>query len=161
MDAAVEWICGHMEDADLNDPILIHPIHPIDAPQVGPCGGGGKGGGEAHGAAESVVKLIAMASHQKQADEALKACQGNLDVRDCGNAVVEDGAEVGVAEYKAQYRLKGLVSHVGRSTSCGHYVCHIKKDDRWTIFNDRVVALSEQPPFGLGYIYLYESEGLT
>lgn len=30
---------------------------------------------------------------------------------------------------------------------------------RWTIFNDRKVALSEDPPFDLGYIYFYESVG--
>ena len=31
--------------------------------------------------------------------------------------------------------------------------------DKWTIFNDRKVAVSEEPPFELGYIYLYESTG--
>lgn len=45
---------------------------------------------------------------------------------------------------------------MGTSTACGHYVCHILKDDRWVIFNDEKVAKSEKPPKDLGYIYLYE-----
>eukprot|EP00966_Prymnesium_polylepis_P256226 5918409-Prymnesium_polylepis.2 len=26
---------------------------------------------------------------------------------------------------------------MGANTSCGHYVCHIKKDGKWALFNDR------------------------
>jgi hypothetical protein len=36
---------------------------------------------------------------------------------------------------------------------------HSQCPDKWTIFNDRKVAVSEEPPFDLGYIYLYESIG--
>ena len=53
------------------------------------------------------------------------------------------------------YELAAFVSHMGTSTDVGHYVCHIKKDGRWVIFNDERVALSEQPPLELGYLYLY------
>jgi len=28
---------------------------------------------------------------------------------------------------RRSYRLFGLISHVGTSTACGHYVCHVKK----------------------------------
>jgi ubiquitin carboxyl-terminal hydrolase 5/13 len=45
---------------------------------------------------------------------------------------------------------------MGTSTQCGHYVCHILKDGRWTIFNDENVALSENPPKDLAYIYFYQ-----
>lgn len=54
------------------------------------------------------------------------------------------------------YQLKAFISHMGPSTMCGHYVCHIKKDERWYIFNDNKVALSEIPPKELGYLYFYE-----
>lgn len=54
------------------------------------------------------------------------------------------------------YQLKAFISHMGSSTACGHYVCHIKKDERWYIFNDNKVALSETPPKELGYLYFYE-----
>ncbi|XP_078482963.1 ubiquitin carboxyl-terminal hydrolase 5 [Ciona intestinalis] len=54
------------------------------------------------------------------------------------------------------YELFAFISHMGSSTMCGHYVCHIKKDGRWVIFNDEKVAESEQPPKDLGYIYFYK-----
>nr|CAG4638254.1 EOG090X0181 [Cyclestheria hislopi] len=53
------------------------------------------------------------------------------------------------------YELAAFISHMGTSTNVGHYVCHIKKDDRWVIFNDEKVALSENPPMELGYLYMY------
>ena len=55
----------------------------------------------------------------------------------------------------AEYELLGIASHMGTSTMCGHYVCHIKKEGRWVIFNDSKVAVSEQPPRDLGYLYLF------
>jgi ubiquitin carboxyl-terminal hydrolase 5/13 len=56
---------------------------------------------------------------------------------------------------------------MGSSTASGHYVCHIRKSPeggmdkrdgrgRWYIFNDAKVALSEEPPLDMGYIYLYK-----
>lgn len=57
------------------------------------------------------------------------------------------------------YELTAFVSHMGTSTSVGHYVCHIKKEGRWVIFNDEKVAISENPPFELGYLYLFRRLG--
>ena len=54
------------------------------------------------------------------------------------------------------YQLKAFISHMGQSTMCGHYVCHIKKDERWYIYNDDKVAVSENPPKEFGYLYFYE-----
>ena len=54
-----------------------------------------------------------------------------------------------------EYELVAFVSHMGTSTMCGHYVCHIKKDGQWVIFNDEKVALSEAPPKEHAYLYLY------
>jgi ubiquitin carboxyl-terminal hydrolase 5/13 len=45
---------------------------------------------------------------------------------------------------------------MGSNTACGHYVCHIKKDGRWVLFNDEKVALSEKPPMDLGYMYFFK-----
>jgi ubiquitin carboxyl-terminal hydrolase 5/13 len=53
------------------------------------------------------------------------------------------------------YELAAFISHMGTSTNVGHYVCHIKRDGRWVIYNDEKVAVSENPPFELGYLYLY------
>lgn len=49
----------------------------------------------------------------------------------------------------------GFVSHMGSNTQCGHYVCHMKKEGKWYIYNDEKVAESERPPLGLGYLYMY------
>lgn len=54
------------------------------------------------------------------------------------------------------YRLIGIVSHIGTSTQCGHYVAHIFKDGRWVIFNDAKVGASVNPPKDMGYLYFFE-----
>lgn len=54
------------------------------------------------------------------------------------------------------YKLVAFISHMGTSTQVGHYVCHILKEDRWVIFNDSKVAISQNPPKDLGYLYLYK-----
>jgi ubiquitin carboxyl-terminal hydrolase 5/13 len=56
----------------------------------------------------------------------------------------------------AGYRLFGIVSHMGTSTHCGHYVAHILKDGRWAIFNDSKVAVSVNLPKDMGYLYFFE-----
>ena len=56
----------------------------------------------------------------------------------------------------SEYKLVAFISHMGTSTMVGHYVCHILKDNRWVIFNDEKVALSEHPPMDLAYLYLYK-----
>ena len=30
----------------------------------------------------------------------------------------------------------GFISHMGPNTGSGHYVCHIRKEGQWLIFND-------------------------
>ncbi len=57
-----------------------------------------------------------------------------------------------------KYRLMAFISHIGNHPSSGHYVAHILKDGRWIIFNDEHVALSENPPKDLAYLYLYKRE---
>lgn len=40
-----------------------------------------------------------------------------------------------------------IISHIGRNTDHGHYVCHIKKDNHWAFFNDEKVAPSRAISF--------------
>lgn len=40
-----------------------------------------------------------------------------------------------------------IISHIGRNTDHGHYVCHIKKDNHWAFFNDEKVAPSPAMSF--------------
>lgn len=55
-----------------------------------------------------------------------------------------------------EYKLVAFISHMGSSSQVGHYVCHILKNDKWVIFNDSKVAISQNPPKELGYLYLYQ-----
>ncbi|XP_015787617.1 ubiquitin carboxyl-terminal hydrolase 5 [Tetranychus urticae] len=55
-----------------------------------------------------------------------------------------------------KYKLIAIISHMGTSPMCGHYVSHILKDGHWVIFNDNKVAISQNLPKDLGYLYLYE-----
>jgi len=48
----------------------------------------------------------------------------------------------------------GFITHLGTSVFAGHYVCHIKKDQKWIYFNDAKVAETPEPPFGKGFIYV-------
>ena len=74
------------------------------------------------------------------------------------HAGAESGGSSQLQGGKGKYRLTGFVSHMGANTACGHYVCHLNKDGRWAIFNDEKVAVSENPPRELGYLYLFRRE---
>ena len=64
------------------------------------------------------------------------------------SAPLEDGC--------GQYVMIGMISHIGKHTGSGHYVAHLKRGDKWVIFNDEKVALSESPPFQHAYMYLFQ-----
>lgn len=46
---------------------------------------------------------------------------------------------------------------MGSSSQVGHYVCHIQCNGKWVIFNDGKVAVSQNPPKELAYLYMYEA----
>ncbi|KAI6181467.1 Ubiquitin carboxyl-terminal hydrolase [Aphelenchoides besseyi] len=54
------------------------------------------------------------------------------------------------------YQLRGFITHMGNSPHSGHYVAHLKRNGKWYLYNDEKVAVSQNPPKSLGYIYLYE-----
>ncbi|ETO24127.1 hypothetical protein RFI_13031 [Reticulomyxa filosa] len=58
----------------------------------------------------------------------------------------------------AKYKMFAFISHLGKATSHGHYVVHIKKGSQWYIFNDNYVAKSQEPPFSHGYLYFFERD---
>uniref|UniRef100_A0A8C4QUX2 ubiquitinyl hydrolase 1 n=1 Tax=Eptatretus burgeri TaxID=7764 RepID=A0A8C4QUX2_EPTBU len=61
-----------------------------------------------------------------------------------------------VSDGPGRYRLFAFISHMGPSAKCGHYVCHVRKEGRWVIYNDEKVSISEKPPKDLGYLYFYK-----
>ncbi|RLN69355.1 hypothetical protein BBJ29_000222 [Phytophthora kernoviae] len=144
-EAALEWIFSHMEDSDFNDP-------PAPAPQSQ----------DQSVNTEHVSNLMAMgfaeahANHMDDLDGAVAQCESEANAMAVGAAGGKGPSSQrldidGVGEYS----LVGFVSHVGKNTNSGHYVCHMKKDGQWIIFNDDKVAVSEEPPLGAGYLYLF------
>ncbi|EDO49878.1 predicted protein, partial [Nematostella vectensis] len=152
-EAAMNWVLEHMADPDFTAPLRL--------------AGASKGAQAAAVNEEAVSMIISMGFTRDQAIKALKATDNNLEraadwifshAHELDAMDVDMNEETG-PQYKdgsGRYRLVAFVSHMGTSTMCGHYVCHILKDGRWVIFNDRKVALSECPPRELGYLYLYQ-----
>ena len=126
-----------------------------------------------------VENLINMGFEKKKAIAALKLCNGNVN-----NAVEalfsnpnlgEDDNDVNMEEKKEEkmdlvddknindgngslYNLYGYITHLGKNTDHGHYVCHIRQEgNKWTYFNDSKVTLWEEPPIKKGYIYFYRN----
>eukprot|EP00180_Rhodochaete_pulchella_P002060 Plantae.Rhodophyta-Rhodochaete_pulchella.ctg3104.p2 GENE.Plantae.Rhodophyta-Rhodochaete_pulchella.ctg3104~~Plantae.Rhodophyta-Rhodochaete_pulchella.ctg3104.p2 ORF type:complete len:363 (-),score=64.39 Plantae.Rhodophyta-Rhodochaete_pulchella.ctg3104:843-1931(-) len=156
-EASMEWVFAHMNDADFNDPLPAPKAKDVFVP-----------------AADSLSMLSSMGFSERHATGALKACDGNLEraadwlfsrTDNLDSAVDEVLDDTKKQENTAtsshfedgpsQYELVGFASHMGSNTACGHYVAHLKKDGRWILFNDGKVAVSQEPPLDLGYLYLF------
>merc|ERR1712002_820495 len=87
-------------------------------------------------------------------DDLMTTAAANSDDNAKGES--SSGSNSNVIDGPGKYELMSFVSHMGASTMCGHYVCHIKKENRWVIYNDEKVAESVDPPKDLGYIYFYK-----
>ena len=174
-EVAMEWVFAHMEDSDFND-----PLPPPGAADAAAGGGGGGGGGEPD--PEKVSSLVGMGFTPEQAAGALAATSGSLeraadwlfshmdDLDSAVAAALSGGGGGGVGgggggaaapasednDGGGAYDLLGFISHMGANTSCGHYVCHIKKEGRWALYNDRKVAASENTPLEHGYMYVFK-----
>lgn len=100
------------------------------------------------GAAERAADwLFSHMDDLERAIASLPTSSGNQAVAK-PKVVAEDG--------DGKYQLCGMISHIGKNTGSGHYVCHLLKDDKWVIFNDEKVAISSKPPFPHAYVYLYQ-----
>jgi len=63
--------------------------------------------------------------------------------------------EVEAGPINPRYELHAVVVHLGKSVHSGHYVCYIKKEGRWVLFNDSRVCQTDEPVLEKGYIYLF------
>ncbi|CAK1551270.1 unnamed protein product [Leptosia nina] len=156
MEAASEWLMEHMTDWDFANKFEPPGSKPADACAVAvdPA---------------SVEQITGMGFTPSQAAKALQATGGDvgraldwifsraeqLDVDEEPAPAAQDRS-LGCRDGSEKYKLVAFISHMGTSTMVGHYVCHILHEGRWVIFNDNKVALSENPPKDLGYLYLYE-----
>ena len=164
-EVCMEWIFQHMEDANFNDPIIQESRAEAVATK-------------AHNP-ESIVMLQSMGFTERQCGAALDACGGSVeraadwlfshaDDLDAaiaeaegrkGGSAEEGGASVGGSKCEdgpGQYRLAGILSHIGKNTGAGHYVAHVCRGNKWYIMNDEKVAVSEKPPLDLAYMCLFE-----
>ncbi|KDO30848.1 hypothetical protein SPRG_04749 [Saprolegnia parasitica CBS 223.65] len=147
-EAAMEWIFAHMDDANFNSPPTPKASSATSAP--------------------STENLVAMGFTPAQAACALHHAKNDADRAAEWLFSHMDDLEMHVQAFEStqsnpmestncdEYELLGFVSHMGPNTHSGHYVAHIKKDGQWVFFNDAKVAVSDTPPFGAGFIYLFE-----
>ncbi|BES96659.1 ubiquitin carboxyl-terminal hydrolase [Nesidiocoris tenuis] len=160
IEQASNWAMEHITDPDFSDPFVPPGTESAPKPEVtiDP---------------ESIAMLASMGFTEAQATKALKATNNNLeraaDWIFCHADELDqevqpmdtssnDSPPVTSEKFRdgnPVYRLMGFITHMGPSSSVGHYVCHILKSGSWTIFNDEKVASSENPPKNLGYLYLY------
>ncbi|XP_060519311.1 ubiquitin carboxyl-terminal hydrolase 5 [Cylas formicarius] len=149
LEAATAWIMEHITDSDFSDP-FVPP-----GTETGPSSFTPN--------PEALETIVSMGFTGDQAAKALKATDNNVERAmdwifshqgELDNAGSPSGPRFKDGDGK--YKLIGFISHMGTSTMVGHYVVHLLKDERWVIFNDSKVALSENPPKDLGYVYLYQ-----
>ncbi|KAI8437058.1 hypothetical protein MSG28_010427 [Choristoneura fumiferana] len=152
MEAASNWLMEHMTDWDFAN--KFQPPGAAPAP-------------EANLDEASVEQIMNMGFTRAQAARALSSTQGDVgravdwifshaDELDAWEAPAQPDRALGCRDGPEKYKLIAFISHMGTSTMVGHYVCHLLHEGRWVIFNDNKVALSENPPKNLGYLYLYE-----
>ncbi|XP_076010710.1 ubiquitin carboxyl-terminal hydrolase 5 [Genypterus blacodes] len=167
IDHAMNWIMGHMDDPDFSSPLVVPG-----------CSSGAGTTPTESASEEHLATIVSMGFSRDQATKALRATSNVLDravdwifshLDDLESMEVSEGgrsaadSEGGrdpppgprVRDGSGKYELFAFISHMGTSTMCGHYVCHIKKDQQWVIFNDQKVCASEKPPKDLGYLYFY------
>ena len=164
-EAAMNWLLEHMEDPNLNDAIVSGA--PVASSAFTPD-------------SDAVTMILSMGYSNEQATAALKVCNNNLEAAmdwifshmddmdiaisqameerpATGGATTAADTSEHVDDGNGNYELISIISHIGRSTGSGHYVCHIKdkSTNKWVLYNDEKVAIATNPPLNYGYMYLY------
>ena len=122
----------------------------------------------------SLESLISMGFERKKAIAGLKKANGNVDAAlnllfsepNLGEENQNENNKMDLEDEKKNlnegndslYNMYGFITHLGKNTDHGHYVCHIRQEgNKWTYFNDSKVTLWEEPPIKKGYIYFYRN----
>ncbi|KAF8024003.1 hypothetical protein BT93_F1260 [Corymbia citriodora subsp. variegata] len=159
VEEAMNWLLTHMDDADIDMPISEADVIPANASSAVDQ--------------SKVDTLVSFGFSEEIARKALKASGSDIEkatdwifsnpdasassdvIANTSNST-SSSSDAGLPDGGGRYKLIGLVSHIGTSTHCGHYVAHILKDGRWVIFNDDKVGASVNPPKDMGYLYFFE-----
>ena len=171
---AMNWVFAHMEDADFNDP----PAAPADTAAAAPTAVVGI-------SPDMIEMLMNYGFNEIQCTAALTATNSNIERAadwlfshdnaagitaetvaamnsdsSGGSEASSSGADARVPAFGAagtgEYELMSIISHIGRNTDHGHYVCHRKlPTGEWALFNDEKVAQSGMPPLEHGFMYLF------
>ncbi|KAG4066703.1 hypothetical protein HA402_007339 [Bradysia odoriphaga] len=157
LESATQWVMEHITDPDFSDP-LVQPGTDTKPQTFVPDPTG-------------LELIMAMGFTSAQATKALKETNNNIEraadwifshamEMDAMEISEEAGVATGTSQQyrdgNSKYKLVAFISHMGTSSQVGHYVCHILKNDKWVIFNDSKVAISQNPPKELGYLYLFK-----
>lgn len=169
-EVAMNWLFAHMEDPDIDAPFEV-PSNLASTPS-GPS-------------PDQIAMLQDMGFNAAQARKALRECAGNPEAaiewlfnnptdpgEDESDVLVADQSQEerprgGSSELPANYKLKAIVCHKGRSIHAGHYVAFIRKpvnagpdgnEDDWVLFNDEKVVrggeINEMKKHA--YVYIFE-----
>ncbi|XP_022218161.1 ubiquitin carboxyl-terminal hydrolase 5 [Drosophila obscura] len=162
LEAASNWLMEHIADEDIAEPFVV-PNN-----RIGDCAAE-----QFVANPESLAMLMSMGFDERQAVAALKATDGNVEratdwIFSHADSIPMDetpptsapasASTSAASNYRdggGKYKLVAFISHMGTSAQVGHYVCHIRKEGEWVIYNDTKVAKSQNPPKDLGYLYLY------
>lgn len=166
VESAMNWVFEHNLDPDFNDPL------PEPGASPAPAGDSGVDEGvvmslveslgcftpdqvraalkETNGAADRAADWLF--SHMDDLDGAIAA----INSRASENAAAPAAPKLPLEDGNGEYTMIGTVSHIGKHTGSGHYVAHMKRGDKWVIFNDEKVAYCEAPPLEHAYMYLFQ-----
>jgi len=162
-DQAASWLMEHMMDSNINDPIEQQSNNKDND-------------GDGYKPDPNQVNELSMISgfSKEYAEIALIHTKGD-QARSADWLFSRENIEADIAALKNQqtaqkkernnftdghgkYQLIAIISHLGTATTHGHYVAHIKKDGKWYFFNDAKVAISQEPPFDHGYLYIFKRQ---
>ena len=173
-EAAMNWLLAHMEDADINSPLPTAAAAASTSSSSGPAP-----------PADLVEQLASMGFDQARCVYALQQTSNSLDravewlfshaddplpsasapsssssvAASSSSAPAAAGSDAG----SGSYRLYAAITHLGKSTSTGHYVCHLRGEDgKWALFNDEKVSQVDADESGVGkgmdraYMLIYQ-----
>ncbi|OBT82065.1 hypothetical protein VE02_08874 [Pseudogymnoascus sp. 03VT05] len=165
--AAMEWLFAHMEDPDIDEPLVLAtsagPAAPVDAEKLENLGNMGfspnharKALKETGGDMERAVDwLFSHPDDQGDVDEGGQAA-------DTGRSNETPGSDA----LPARFELQSIICHKGGSIHAGHYVAFIRrqleqeKAKSWVLFNDEKVVEADNMEEVKKFAYVYFLERL-